>query len=384
MVNIVLHDEQYLRIMSRAGSHAIAHRAASAAGASPEHKRFKSLLEKIDKARERLRQWQEQAPQYAAAHAKRVQPLRDALMSGRRQWALELEQLLLSRRWSKADAETLTELICDFAGLLIESTDAPDPEMKALYARVAGIDVDAQAQQELAGLKAMMEEEMGLDLGDEPIESAEDLVTRAQAGMAQAQAAFEERRQARAGRKKKTSAAEQRAEQDRQRTSQTVREVYRKLAAALHPDRTPADASETQRQERSDAMARANAAYAAGDLLALLSLQLQIEQVDVAHAASVAADQVRHFNRLLAEQLAELEAEIDNRQGALCHGFGLIVERRLDPMKLGQLLQQEARGLEAAQHMLEQERRALRGPPAQTRRWLAQIRQQRREDELFF
>ena len=52
-------------------------------------------------------------------------------------------------------------------------------------------------------------------------------------------------------------------------------------------------------------MQRANAAYEAGDLLALLELQLQIEQVDLAHAANVAAEQVRHFNKVLAEQLRE-------------------------------------------------------------------------------
>jgi hypothetical protein len=375
--------------MNRPGARDIAHRAAAAPGASPEHRRFQALLGKTEKARGKLQQWQEQAPLFAQMHAERVKPLETSLIAERRAWAFELEQILLSQRWSKADAATLTRMICDTAGSLIDAGDAPDAELKALHDRHADIDFDTEAQQQLDAMKAMMEATTGIDLGDEPVESADELFARAHAGMAKAQAEFQEHNPPGRSRRKKgpTAAqkqAEQRAEEDRQRISQTVREVYRKLAATLHPDRMPADASEAQRRESTDAMARANTAYAAGDLLALLSLQLQIEQVDVAHAANVAASQVRHFNQVLAEQLAELEAEIDSRQQALCMGFGLFVERRLDPAKLGVLLQEEVRDIEAARFELDRERRMLRAAPAQAKRWLQQVRRQQREDDFFF
>ena len=368
--------------MSGSAAREVAHRATASSGTSPEHRRFQALLGKIEKARERLRHWQEQAPLFAQAHADRIQPMVDELMAERRAWAFELEQILLSRRWAKGDAATLRAMVRDLAGMFIEVSDPPDEAMKALYNRVADTDFDTESQQQLEAMKSMMEGMAGIDLGDAPVESAEDLLARAQAGMASAQAEFEQRR-ANKGRARRPSAAEKRAEEDRLRVSQTVREVFRKLAAALHPDRTPAEAGEAERRQRNEAMARANAAYEAGDLLALLTLQLQIEQIDAAKVAQVAATQLRHFNKVLAEQLAELETEVDGRQEALCMGFGLIVER-LDPLKLGLVLQDAVRDLQAARAEFDRERRALRGPPALARGWLQAVRRQQRDDELPF
>ena len=134
-------------------------------------------------------------------------------------------------------------------------------------------------------------------------------------------------------------------------------------------------------------MQRANTAYEAGDLLALLELQLQIEQVDLAHAANVAADQVRHFNKVLAEQLRELEAEIDDRQLAFCASYGLMVERRLDPARLELLIKDEMREIAYAQAQLQRDRQLVKGEAAQVKRQLKQWRAEQRAtglDDLFF
>ena len=232
-----------------------------------------------------------------------------------------------------------------------------------------------------------------MDLGDGPVESVDDLMHRARAQMEQMEqmqgrrhAAHEA--SARPPRKTRT-AAQKRAEDDAARISQTVRDVYRKLASALHPDRADPGATPEQRQQRTDRMAAANSAYEAGDLLALLTLQLQIEQVDIAHAAGVAATQVKHFNKVLAEQLRELEAEIDGRQHAFCASYGLMTEQRLDPAKLGLLLKDELQSLEIAKLRLGHERRVLLGDAAQAKRWLKQMRAEQRmldrmDDDLFF
>lgn len=87
-----------------------------------------------------------------------------------------------------------------------------------------------------------------------------------------------------------------------------MREVYRKLASAPHPDRET-DAAE--RQRKTVQMQRVNQAYQSGDLLALLNLQLEIEQIDAAHLASLSSQRLAHYNQVLREQLAELKAEIE-------------------------------------------------------------------------
>lgn len=368
--------------------------AAAARPASPEHKRFQALLAKIDKARRRLQAWQEQLPLFAQAHAARVAPLEAELKAARRAWAFELEALQGAQRWSKADTATLSEMICDVCGALLDAAGdgEPDAELKALYNRHAELDFDSEEQLHLNSMKAMLEAMGGLDLGDEPVETAEDLMHRARAKMAEVQRAQEALNgsPAQPGKRPKPprkTAAQKRAEEDAKRISQTVREVYRKLASALHPDRVHASVPAAEHASRTALMQRANTAYEAGDLLALLELQLQIEQVDLAHAANVAADQVRHFNKVLAEQLRELEAEIDDRQLAFCASYGLMVERRLDPARLELLIKDEMREIAYAQAQLQRDRQLVKGEAAQVKRQLKQWRAEQRAtglDDLFF
>lgn len=372
----------------------IATATARAHQASPEHRRFKALLTKIEAARARLAAWHEQLPLFAKAHGERVQPELERLHAARRTWALELERIALGSPWSKADKDTLSHMLCELCADLLEAGDEPDAEIKALYNRFAEVDFDAEGQQQLHAMKARLEAMGGIDLGDEPVLSVEELMERVQAEMARQReaganpsmdssmdAAGMEQPHRRHARPKNKTAAQRRAEEDAKRISQTVREVYRKLAGALHPDRTASDATPMQRTERTALMQRANAAYEAGDLLALLTLQLQIEQVDVAHAAGVAASQVKHFNKVLAEQLREIEAETDERQMSFCASYGIVAQQRLKPEQLGVLLKDALRELAAEFTELAGEQRALRGKPADVRRWLKHKRAEMRFEE---
>ena len=374
--------------MKRNTSLDIATAASAATGKqpSPEHKRFQTLLGKIDKARSRLQTWQEQLPLFAQMHEVQAAPVLARLAAARRAWAFELEQLLLNRRWSKADTQTLTRMLCDLSGSLVDSADPPDAEMKALYDRWADIGFDEEAEEHLSLMKAMLEAAGGVDLGDDPVASEEELMRRARARMAEQSEQWQST--PRPPPRKTKTAAQNRAEEDEARISQTVREVYRKLAAALHPDRVAAGASVEERQRSTALMQRANSAYAAGDLLALLTLQLQIEQVDIAHAAGIAAAQVKHFNKVLAEQLRELEAEIDGRQHAFCTSYGLMTQQRIDPAQLGLLMKDQLRELNITLLRQEQERKLLSGDPVQAKRFLKHLRSEQqfedRMDDLLF
>ena len=226
-------------------------------------------------------------------------------------------------------------------------------------------------------MKALLEEVGGLDLGEEIAGSAEELMQRAHAKMAEQR----EQQAQRAPPRKSKTAAQKRAEEDAARISQTVRVVYRKLAAALHPDRMATDATAEERQRSTELMQRANSAYEAGDLLALLTLQLQIEQVDIAHAAGIAAAQVKHFNKVLAEQLRELEAEIDGRQYAFCASYGLTTQQRIDPVQLGLLMKEQMRELQVALLRLGQERKLLEGEPVMAKRFIRQLRAEQQFDD---
>jgi hypothetical protein len=232
-------------------------------------------------------------------------------------------------------------------------------------------------------MKGLLDDMGGLDLGDEPVESAEELMQRAQQQMARQREAQAQAQAHARPPKRRQSAAEKRAEEDARRVTQTVRDVYRKLAAALHPDRAEPGATPEQLAQRHEQMSRANTAYESGDLLALLSLQLQIEQVDIAHAAHMAAEQVRHFNKVLAEQLHEIEAEIAEREHAFMGTYGIAPMKRPHPDKLGGFLKEEVRDALTAEAGLVREQRTLRGDPASARRLLKQLAAEYRFEDGF-
>jgi len=374
----------------------------SADGGSPEHKRLKVLMDKIDRARQRLQQWQEQLPLFAQSYAQRVKPELESLHKVHRQWLFDMEELLLRGRWSRSERETLTEHLLDACGqLMVGTAGGIDVEVKALHDRHAELDFDSAEREDAEVMKALLQEVTGVDLGDQEFASADDLMRHAQEQWGRARAGEGENggevgpqsdthgpgsgRNRKKGHRRQT-AAQRRAEAEAKQSTQTVREVYRKLAAALHPDRSAVGATPEQQAERTELMQRANGAYENNDLLALLTLQLQIEQVSLQQAQSMAASQVRQLNKLLAEQVREIEEQVQHLMATLEGSYGLELPSRQDPMGLGKVLTMELAGLQAQRLLLDRERRALCGPAANAKRYLKSLRAMQRscDDDPFF
>jgi hypothetical protein len=158
----------------------------------------------------------------------------------------------------------------------------------------------------------------------------------------------------------------------------SLREVFRKLASALHPDR---ETDPGERAAKTALMQEVNQAYAKADLLALLELQLRIEQIDASHVAEMDARRLNHFNKVLSEQLDELRAEIVRVEIGFSMNFELELGRALNPGKLGELLQREARRLrgELAQ---QQQRTRLLDDVAAAKRWLRAQRKRLRDEDF--
>ncbi|WP_409015107.1 hypothetical protein [Caballeronia sp. LZ001] len=57
-------------------------------------------------------------------------------------------------------------------------------------------------------------------------------------------------------------------------------------------------------------MQRANQAYGKNDLLKLLELQLELEHIDQRAINVISEDRLKHYNKILREQLGELDQEI--------------------------------------------------------------------------
>lgn len=346
---------------------------------TPQQKRFNTLIRQIEQARETLAKWHDNVATYRQVHAQEVLPLEAELMAARRRWVFALDGLLGRHGWTNTERDTLGELVCDAAGELLNARDEDD-ELKALFAKHAEVDFDTERQQMVRAMKNMAEAVTGLDLGDDKgIDTDADLLARVQQGMRERAAAGDAERSAKAAGRHK-SAAQQRREAEAQEATQSVREIFRKLASALHPDR---ETDERQREVKTALMQKVNQAYASNDLLTMLQLQLQIEQIDAAHIASASVQRLKQYNKVLSKQLEELRVEVASVEMKFRIDFGSPHRGAANPSKLDQLIKQNVRHLRAELTQQQHDMRMLTDTAA-TKRWLKQQRQMLREAEFGF
>jgi hypothetical protein len=355
--------------------------AQAGAALSPEQRKYNQLVARIEKARTELLAWQEQLPLFAQAHATRMQPLMAELAAQRRQLVLELASLLEQPGWRKAERQTLRRALCEQAADLVDSEfidEAAAAELRALHDQHADTSLDDARREALDGMKNMFEAVAGVDLGDEAFDSEEALLQRAQQRLqSDAEREAQRHEQAQAQRPSRQSAAQRKRQAQQEQASKSVREVYRQLASALHPDRAD---DEADRVRRTALMQRVNQAYDKQDLLGLFALQLEIEQIDPAHLARASSDRLRHYNRVLAAQLAELQDEIELQVSAFGMNFGIEPWRRLSPHKLGPVLEDDVRQIRATLAEVARELKQL-DQPAGVKRWLQQERQRQKLDD---
>ena len=134
----------------------------------------------------------------------------------------------------------------------------------------------------------------------------------------------EARRAGRLGRRAAAAAA--RKEQAQREASQSVRDVFRRLASALHPDR---ETDPGERERKTMLMQRANEAYARDDLLALLNLQLELDHIDADHLAGLSKERIASYNHVLRDQVRALEQEIANATASYKRALNLPILGRL-------------------------------------------------------
>ncbi len=349
-----------LRISAQQGSQAL----------TAQQKKFNSLVARIARQQELLAAWGEATPLFQQRHAQELAPLLDSYRALNAEFAHFLDAAVSRKAMSKVDRQTLSELVCELAAGLMdgEHRDA----MKALYNKYSESDADAEEQEARDAVKSMVRESFGVDLGEDvDMDSPEAVLRRVQEQMEARQAHVDQARaHHQAGRATKPGARERRLQEEAQQASQSVREVYRKLASALHPDREP----DTQERQRKTAlMQRVNQAYAAGNLLGLLRLQLEVEQIDPTHIDGLSETRLKHYNKVLAEQLSELQQEVFGTEQAFKLQFGLHPGDRITPGSLTPRLRGWLQQLQMDIHQFKRQRRMLEDP-AHLKAWLKQER----------
>jgi hypothetical protein len=115
--------------------------------------------------------------------------------------------------------------------------------------------------------------------------------------------------------------------------------------------------------------------------LALLELQLRIEQIDASHVASASEARLKHYNKVLSEQLAELKNEIMDAKMGWMIEFDLPPFREADPRRLGKFLEEEKGAWRGDLARLQKELRMFADLLA-PKRWLNRQRSRLKSDDF--
>lgn len=341
---------------------------------TPEQRRFDLLVGQLGEARRRLADWHDAVELCRHEHARVIRPQVEALLAVRRDWLFALDGLIYRPGRTKAECAVLCELVVDGAASLLADAETEDVALKALHDRHAEVDFDT-AQRRLRGAAGHPDcAERSSDA--EGAARGASRRTAAHAGSHPADAdAYADAPQPPPPRRRKPAVKpQQRRDAEAQLAARSMREVFRRLAGALHPDR---EADPARRDAKTTLMQRANRAHAANDLLALLELQLEIEQIDAGELAAAGARRLGHYNQLLSGQLAELGQELVRLEAQFRDDFGLRAGRGIDPSRLPGLVSAGARELREAVTALRRELHRLDDPVA-VKQWLRQEQRRRR------
>jgi hypothetical protein len=318
-------------------------------------RRFNQLAERLQKLRTELATWQRAADRYHQRAVAELEPLQRQMLAEQRAAVLALDRLLGSNakgeRLTRVRRTKLAGLLVTVAGAVLES--GSDGEIETIFDRYSELSYEEMQRAEVDLAEAVFGHVFGEDLvAGHGASSVEELIDHAGE---QLHSKFEAEAAERARARRSSGGA---AARERE-ASQSVRDVFRRLAGALHPDREP-DAGE--RARKTALMQRVNRAYESNDLLDLLSVQSEIEQIDVSHLAQASEERLGHYCAVLREQERALQAELNAIQMPFRSALGIGPHDSIQPAMLDLLIDRDAGGLRKALQQLRHDMEAFHDP----------------------
>lgn len=334
--------------------------AALAPSAGPTLNPLDDLQQRIAVQRGLLAAWQAARDAAQVRYARDIAPLHDTYCALLAQQVQQLDVASASPGLSKADRAALRALIADWAGMLASASHAHTQraEMRDIQRRHA----EATAQPVPPPIDDIEPPDEAAAQDTTASGGQEEWDIDGEADWESARAAADKRRAAHHAARRSRTRAGQAAP-----AAPSLREVYRRVASALHPDRETDPAA---RDRKTVLMQQANRAYATQDLLALLEL------LNEGRPPTAAA--LGPYQALLTTQLAALQREVAAAAQAFCDEFGLEPSTRLSPDKALAPLRAQAQQLRDA---IAWQRAALATLPKDAdsvRRWLREERATRR------
>ena len=328
---------------------------------SAPQKKFNKLVQSIDTQRKLLAAWQTSAEVFEQRYVREFGPMVLELNEANAELVRFLDAAYAQKGLTKTDRKKLAALIADMAYALM---DGPRLEaMKEIYNRYSDTDFDTEVRLAAQRVKdAVAKYDMAFPDEADP-QSPEAFMRMLHEKMAAEQAEYErmhekiaEEKAAHRSQHRKKTARELKQEAAEKDASQSLREVFRKLASALHPDR---ETDPAERVRKTALMQRVNQAYASKNLLDMLQLQIEAEQIDPAHINNLSTERLRHYNQVLSDQLRELQQELRDVEDDFKARYGMNPHERITPSNMLGRLREQVNMLLDEIHDIQEEQRAL-------------------------
>ncbi len=325
------------------------------AASAKVQKRFRTLTDQIAAERAALATWQDFKPAYLSRCAAELEPLQARHRAARIEVVHALDRAARHADLGSSQRTKVRDLLLDYLESLLGGSR--DADLEVLYNRHSGQDYSDL----LAEREALQQRILSPGRGDrapatEDAAEVEDAQEDADAGTFRDDGAGQRqqddpdrarrKREARKARRSGsngstapsglTRALLRRQAEDA--AAQSLRDLYRKLAFALHPDREPDPAEQARKTQL---LQQANQAYAARDLLTLLRMQQQHQGASARFADTMPGERLRPFILLLEDQLAALRRELLELQAPFLAVLYQPVRGKLMPAHVEAALEQD-------------------------------------------
>ncbi|WP_180089133.1 molecular chaperone DnaJ [Acinetobacter sp. YH12219] len=274
----------------------------SAEALSPQHKKLNKLIEQIEQQKQDLQLWQNAKSEIQSYIQLKLVPIyRDLHAVYYRQLA-QLWLHIQQEDFAKADLAQLDAKLAKLAKQLKKSNYLNTAELE----KVAEVDVFYQqhhAHNQKPNKKAKLTQteqskvEGHFDVEQEATEQHESYE---EWDSEQYQREKEEHQRKR---------LEQKREQTEKLVNQSLKTVYLKITAMIHPDREPDEAKKAEKTELQQVV---NQAHEAQDLFYLLKLQLQLETNKGKSPKALTDEHLKFYKTALEAQSQRLASQIDD------------------------------------------------------------------------
>ncbi|MCE7041806.1 hypothetical protein [Dyadobacter sp. CY312] len=279
-----------------------------------QQKEFNRLTKKIEQLEKTLAEFRRGRDILNERHGKEMAPLFREMHACQVEIVKGMDKVFPDKIFKKTDHKKLSYLITDTSFDLISKHGYED--LKIIFNKynehdydTVNAEVDRQAADMAKGMASFFgvefEDDVDISTTEKFHEKMFEKISEQEEILEEEQRIFDEKKAA----KKKTQKQLDREEEQKNeelRVTKSVRSVYMDLVKALHPDR---EKDEAEKQRKTEIMQRVTQAYNDNNLMALLKLQMEFDRIDKEHLERLADEQLLYYNKVLKQQVIDLDFE---------------------------------------------------------------------------